>query len=99
MNVVDSAVGRIVIPPDLPTGFALFYTTRDLLGRLDDVTVSDLMDVIRLQFGVEAVLTTCTQVHGATVRHAVPGNAWRECGSCDALWSSDARTALGIKVA
>jgi YfiH family protein len=99
MNVVGSTVGRIVVPPALPPGFALFYTTRDLSGRLDDGTVSDLMGVVRHHFGIEATLTTCTQVHGASVCRAEPGNTWQECSSCDALWSSDAHTALGIKVA
>jgi YfiH family protein len=99
MNVVDSAVGRIVIPPSLPLGFALFYTTRDLPGRLDDQTVFDLMGVVRHHFGIEATLTTCTQVHGATVHRAAPAGAWLECSSCDALWSSEMHSALGIKVA
>jgi polyphenol oxidase len=99
MNVLESAVGRIVVPPDLPSGFALFYTTRDLPGTLNDDTVQDLMRVVRERFGVEATLTTCTQVHGATIQRAKSDQTWRECDSCDALWSSETHSALGIKVA
>ncbi len=95
----SSAVVRIVVPPDLPPGFALFSTTRDLPGRLDEQTVLDLTGVIRHHFGIDAALTTCTQVHGATIQRAAPGDTWLECSSCDGLWSSEAHSALGIKVA
>jgi hypothetical protein len=34
-SVEESALGRIVVPPSLPDGLALFYTTIDFDGRLD----------------------------------------------------------------
>jgi YfiH family protein len=93
------ALGRIAVPPSLPPGFALFCTTRDFDGRLSPDAARAIMDVVRERFNVEATLTTCTQVHGATVQRAQHENAWRECDSCDALWSSERHTALGIKIA
>jgi len=99
MLIETTPLGRIAIPPDLPSGFALFYTTLDFDGRLNPDTSSALMDIVRERFGIEATLTTCTQVHGATVTHAKAGTRWRECDSCDALWSDERQSALGIKVA
>jgi hypothetical protein len=99
MNLASTPLGRIVIPPALPPGFALFYTTRDFDGRLDSGTSAALMAIVRERFGIEATLTTCTQVHGATVVRAERTERWRECDGCDALWSADPHSALGIKVA
>ena len=78
---------------------ALFYTTSDFGGRLDAGTVSTITAFIAERFGLETSLTTCTQVHGATVRSAKRERDWRECDSCDALWSAHEGVALGIKVA
>jgi YfiH family protein len=102
-----SPIGRIVIPGDLPPGFALFYTTADFAGWLDEASVAKITGVLRERFGIDAALTTCVQVHGTAARRATPAPAesrsiaarWRECDSCDALWSSEKQTALGIKVA
>ena len=90
---------EIVIPDGVPEGFGLFYTTRDIEGRLNDEVVAELMAVVRERFGIEATLTTCNQIHSANVARATSGGSWRECDSCDALWSAERQTALGIKVA
>jgi len=102
-------IGRIVVPPGVPDGFALFYTTRDFPGFLTDDVARELMGFIEERFGIAASLTTCNQVHGATGRSAGsptradgsedPSYVWRECDSCDALYSHAPNTALGIKVA
>jgi YfiH family protein len=89
----------IVIPDHIPPGFALFYTTREFDGRLTAETTAELLAIVRERFGIDAKLTTCTQVHGATVARAQTSSAWRECDSCDALWSDQPHSALGIKVA
>lgn len=99
MNVESTPLGRIVLPPVIPPGFALFYTTVDFDGRLTPESTSQLLAIVRERFGIEATLTTCTQVHGATVTRAQNADAWRECDSCDALWSDQPHSALGIKVA
>jgi YfiH family protein len=97
--VTTPQLGRIVIPQPLPHGFALYYTTLDFPGKLDAEKAAAIVDVARELFVVDSVLTTCTQVHGAVARRGTPGDAWRECDSCDALWSTERRTALGIKIA
>jgi YfiH family protein len=94
-GIEQTEVGRIVVPPSLPDGFGLFYTTVDFEGRLNGDAAARLMRIVRERFGIEAALATCTQVHGKNVVHAQAG----ECDSCDGLWSSDPGTALGIKVA
>ncbi|HSP15865.1 MAG TPA: polyphenol oxidase family protein [Thermoanaerobaculia bacterium] len=99
MLVEQSTLGRIVVPEVLPGGRALFYTTLDFRGRVDAPVARQIADVIRDRFGVEATLATCTQVHGVTVQRASPSPDWQECDSCDALWTAEARVALGIKVA
>ena len=82
----------------------VFYTTRDFDGRLNESVASEITKFIRERFGIDASLTTCVQVHGTTAAHAgeVAGatqKRWRECDSCDALWSAERGVALGIKVA
>jgi YfiH family protein len=98
-GIEPSEIGRIVIPPSLPDGFGLFYTTVDFEGRLNADAAARLMRVVRERFGIEAALATCTQVHGRNVVRAQRDTTWRECDSCDGLWSSEPGTALGIKVA
>lgn len=98
-TIEQSTLGRIAVPPSLPPGIALFATTRDYFGRITPELSNELTGVARDRFGVEATLTTCTQVHGKTVVRANPSKTWRECDSCDALWSDEKHTALGIKVA
>jgi hypothetical protein len=95
-HVEDSPLGRIVAPPDLPPGFAVFSTTRDYPGR---IVADELTRFIHGRFGLETSLTTCLQVHSATVVRAAHESSWRECDSCDALWSSEKGVTLGIKVA
>ena len=93
-------IGRIVIPPAVPEGYALFYTTPAFEGRLNGDAVEALMRLVRERFGVEATtLATCQQVHGAHVVRAPGDPRWRECDSCDALWSDQPGGALAIKVA
>lgn len=95
-NIETSPIGRIAVPPSLPTGFAVFSTTRDYPGR---IVPEELTSLIRSRFGLETSLTTCVQVHSATVARAQRQQSWRECDSCDALWSAEKHVALGIKVA
>lgn len=97
--IEQTEAGRVVVPPSLPDGFALFYTTIDFDGRLDQGAAARLMRVTYDLFGVEATLSTCVQVHGKGVVRATGGAIWRECDSCDALFSSALGTALGIKIA
>ncbi len=97
--IEQSSLGRIVVAPSLPKGCAVFYTTADLEGRLTDEVSQAVTGLIRVRFGIDASLTTCFQVHSATVERAGRESHWRECDSCDALWTSEPHVALGIKVA
>ena len=95
-NIETSPIGRIAVPPSLPPGFAVFSTTRDFPGR---IVPEQLTSVVRSRFGLDTSLTTCVQVHSATVTRAQREASWRECDSCDALWTSEKGVSLGIKVA
>jgi len=97
--IEQTGIGRIVVPPSLPDGFGLFYTTIDFDGRLDQEAAARLMRIVHDRFGIDATLSTCVQVHGRNVVRVTSDTRWRECDSCDALFSSDSGTALGIKVA
>lgn len=97
--VESSRLGRIVIPPFLPPGIGVFCTTLDLHGRITPDVERDIAATIRERFALETTLTTCHQIHSATVTRAQRASAWRECDACDALWSDDKHVALGIKVA
>ena len=92
----SSPLGRIVVPPDLPSGFGLFSTTRDYPGT---IAASELTSLVASRFGLTTSLTTCRQIHSATVVRAEHETSWRECDSCDALWTSERGVSLGIKVA
>lgn len=94
-TVEDSPFGRIVVAPKA----ALFYTTRDFDGRLNESVAARLTGFIRERFGIETSLNTCVQVHGVAVGTASTVKRWQECDSCDALWSAQRGVALGIKVA
>jgi YfiH family protein len=94
-----SPIGRIAVPPFVPRGFAVFTTTRDYHGRITEELSKGLTDVVHERFGVRATLATCIQVHGVAVQRATHSKQWRECDSCDALWSEETHVALGIKVA
>ncbi|HYC92557.1 MAG TPA: polyphenol oxidase family protein [Thermoanaerobaculia bacterium] len=91
-----SPLGRIVVPPDLPPGFGLCCTTRDYPGF---IVPDELTSLVESRFGLSTSLTTCVQIHSAHVVRASSGSSWRECDSCDALWSSERGVSLGIKVA
>jgi hypothetical protein len=95
-HVEESPLGRIVVPPVVPLGAAVFCTTRDYPGR---VVADEICRFVHGRFGMETSLTTCTQVHGATVVRAEHERAWRECDSCDALWTDQKDVTLGIKIA
>ncbi|MEA2343120.1 MAG: purine-nucleoside/S-methyl-5-thioadenosine phosphorylase / adenosine deaminase [Thermoanaerobaculia bacterium] len=95
-GIEETEIGRIVVPPSLPDGFGLFYTTVDFEGRLNMDAAATLMRIVHDRFGIDAALATCSQVHGKNV---VRAQTEGECDSCDGLWSSEPGTALGIKVA
>jgi YfiH family protein len=101
MNAIfePSPLGRILVPGQVPPGYALFYTTADFDGHLKGGAAAKLTAFVRERFGIEAALSTCTQVHGARVARAEGGAAWHECDSCDALYSDQPQRALAIKVA
>ena len=94
-SVEHTAIGRIVVPPNVPRGFRVFYTTINFDGRIDD----RIRDFVK-----PASLSSCHQVHGDRV-----GAAFRPPGglkpaatpepTCDALWSDQRNSALAIKVA
>ena len=94
-TVEQSPFGRIVVAPNA----ALFYTTRDFDGRLNEPVAERITSFIRDRFGIDASLNTCVQVHGVDVGTAVTEKRWQECDSCDAIWSAQRGVALGIKVA
>jgi YfiH family protein len=98
-SIEPSSLGRIVVPPDVPAGYAVFATTKDFEGRINAEIAGRIESVAAERFGVDATLRTCTQIHSATVVRAPQSEAWRECDACDALWSDEDRVALGIKVA
>lgn len=95
----QTALGRIVVPPSVPEGFAIFYTTSDFRGRLTDDIAGDLLSVLHKRSAIVATLATCYQVHGAHTVRAPRSKDWEECSACDALWSDEPGTALAIKVA
>jgi len=82
-SVEHTSIGRIVVPPGVPDGFRLFYTTIDYDGGI----VPELID---------APIAECRQVHGAAVRCAARAS---DAPQCDALWTAEKHLALAIKVA
>ena len=81
------------MPPNVPDGFRLFYTTIDFDGRIDD-RIRD--------FVAPAELYSCHQIHSAeSVRAGLnrlkPVLTPHE-PACDALWSELKTAALAIKV-
>jgi YfiH family protein len=95
-NPEPSAIGRIVVPPDVPPGFAVFCTTRDYPGR---IVPGELTGLVRSRFALDTSLTTCQQIHSATVVRAGRETLWRECDSCDALWTRERGVSLAVKIA
>lgn len=100
-TIEQTSIGRIVVPPSLPAGLALFSTTSDFPGYLDDETAGRLLAVVRDRFGIDAGLATCEQVHGAgVVLVGSPAQGrWSEEPSCDALVTRSRGIALGVKAA
>lgn len=98
-RIETTSIGRVAVPPAVPEGYAVFCTTRDFYGRLNHDIAREISDVARELSGVTSTLTTCTQIHSATVRRAQREPHWRECDSCDALWTDEKHVALGIKIA
>src|SRR6266446_2876154 len=84
-SVEHTSIGRVVIPPCVPRGFRVFYTTIDFDGRIDD----RIRDFVR-----PAKISSCHQVHGTRVCQAPVHES-----ECDALWSDDKNSALIIKPA
>ena len=66
-------LGRVIVPVDVPEGYALFYTTTDIEGRLNADVVEALHGFLRARFGVDAALSTCNQIHSANVVRAGDG--------------------------
>src|SRR2546423_1125850 len=102
-SVEHTAIGRIVVPPDVPPRFRLFYTTIDFDGRIDDR--------IR-EFLAPATVYSCHQVHGNQAmavgrtplaedmsQRPTANGERRSEPTCDALWSEGTNSALAIKVA
>lgn len=98
-EIEDSPLGRVVVAPSVPNGYAVFYTTEDFPGRLTNDIAHSIIAFVVDRFGIAASLTTCHQVHSATVVRTQHEERWREVEKCDALWSADSHVALGIKVA
>ena len=98
-EVEASSTGRIVVAPNLPEHFALFYTTADFDGALDDESIALLRETLLDRFGIEASLASCGQVHGVEVVDAGASSKWCEYSGCDALYTANGGMALGIKVA
>lgn len=98
-RIEPSRLGRIAVPPFIPERFAIFATTLDFRGRITPDVANEITETIRERFGLTTSLTTCHQVHGATAARARRENSWRECDSCDALWSDEKHVSIGIKVA
>ncbi len=92
-------LGRIAIPPFVPPGFSVFCTSFDFDGGLSADRARMLAGFVRERFGIESTLATCVQVHGVTVQRAVRPDSWRECDSCDALWTDERNVSLAIKIA
>lgn len=84
-SVEHTSIGRVVVPPNVPEGFRLFYTTMDIDGRITP----------EVKAFVGVPLATGHQVHGNRILRGTPGPE----PECDALWSDEMNIALGIKVA
>lgn len=100
-TIEQSAIGRIAVPPSLPPGLALFVTTIDFPGRLDEDRAGAVLGSLRERFGIEAGLATGMQVHGADLARisTPPPGGWREVHACDALATRERRVALAVKIA
>jgi YfiH family protein len=101
-SIEHTSIGRVVVPPNVPEGFRLFYTTIDFDGWITD----------ELRAFVGVPLASCHQVHGAVVsnggqptpavHHQDRRGRLSSTGhepECDALWTDEKNLALAIKVA
>ena len=92
--------GHVLVAANAGPGRALFYTSRDFRGFLDEAAIEELRAYLLSRFGLTAALRTCSQVHGDRLATAEGGSApWCEEASCDAIWTDRREVALGIKVA
>jgi polyphenol oxidase len=99
-RIEHTPLGRIVVPPALPDGAAVFCTSVDFEGLLTESAIDAVARLLCARFGFEGTLATCGQVHGMTVATAPRSEAtWTETPDCDALVSLDGHVALAIKVA
>lgn len=95
-TIEHTDIGRIVVPPRVPDGFAVFCTTRDYPGK---ILPHELTALIRERFNLEVTLATCLQTHSATVQRVRREDEWRECDACDALFTDETGVALVVKIA
>lgn len=99
-RIVDSRLGRVVVPTDSPHSGFLFWTTRDFDGSLDSDSIAMILSTVGELGGSADHLETCRQVHGTrSVEVTESEKGWSECSDCDALWTDRTGIALGIKVA
>jgi YfiH family protein len=92
-SIETTSIGRVVVPPHVPESFAVFCTTLDYRGDIDSAAIAGLL---RERFALENdAVATCVQIHSANVVRA-SGGVHRDC---DALWTNERGTALGIKIA
>lgn len=99
-QIVQSQLGRIVVPSDRPPSGFVFWTSSDFDGSLAPESIRSLLAVVSEVGGDAERLETCRQVHGTSaVEVTRTEKGWSECSDCDALWTRRSRVALGIKVA
>lgn len=98
-RIETSPLGRVLVAPAVTEGAALFYTTSEFKGRLDEDTVDAIRDFISQRFAIDARLATCSQVHGVRVQRVNGERPWCEFNECDAIFTTERNVALGIKVA
>src|SRR5438477_10621623 len=83
-SIEHTSIGRVVIPPGVPDGFRLFYTTIDFDGRIDE----RIRDFLR-----PAAVSSCHQFHVAKVCRAPVHES-----ACDAVWLDAKHSAPIVKV-
>lgn len=99
-KILDTESGRIIVPSVPPSTGFVFWTTRDFSGSLDPGSTRTLMSTVSEIGGAASRIETCRQVHGvASVEVTATEEGWSECSDCDALWTRQRGTALGIKIA
>ncbi len=86
--IEPTRLGRIAVAPNAP----VFCTSLDYDGKIRE----DLTRFVSERFGIDTVLSTCTQVHGVNVERAAGGENPR---ACDAMWSDRRGVSIGIKIA